>query len=65
MLCPDELREVRLFMLWMILFVALGWLGGWIHAHNTVAKECQRLGRFYVGSTTYECTAITDRKPQP
>lgn len=24
-------------------------------AHDTIAKECQRLGGFYVGSQTYIC----------
>lgn len=52
-------------MFWIVLSFAIGWYGGWIHAHKTVATECRRLGKFYVGTTTYECTAITERKPQP
>lgn len=36
----------------------LGFMFGWAHAHLTVATECQRLGKFYVGKTVYECTAI-------
>jgi hypothetical protein len=37
------------------------WIGhtvGWRSAHITVAKECERLGKFFVGKTVYECTAI-------
>lgn len=30
---------------------------GWAVAHNTVAKECQKMGSFYVGDTVYECKA--------
>ena len=25
------------------------WLSGWYFAHTTVATECERLGKFYVG----------------
>lgn len=38
-----------------------GALIGWILAHSVVARECERLGAFYVGSVTYKCanTRIT------
>ncbi|MCW6569774.1 hypothetical protein [Yersinia ruckeri] len=29
-------------------------------AHQTVATECQRLGKFYVGKKTYHCIVIED-----
>ncbi|WP_213664293.1 hypothetical protein [Stutzerimonas stutzeri] len=35
-----------------------GWLIGWVHAHLTVASECERLGAFFVGKTVYRCTSI-------
>lgn len=38
------------------LFIGYRW--GWINAHITVAKECERLGKFFVGKTVYECTSI-------
>ena len=38
-------------MFWVAIFI------GWVAAHNTVSKECQRLGSFYVGDTVYECKA--------
>ncbi|MOA51709.1 hypothetical protein D3C78_1748900 [compost metagenome] len=45
------------------LFIALvclliGYRLGWQVAHVTVATECERLGAFFVGKTTYKCTAI-------
>ncbi|HHT7889630.1 hypothetical protein [Pasteurella multocida] len=38
------------------------WLSGWIFAHNKVADECNKLGKFYIGKTVYECTAIKEEK---
>ena len=35
---------------------------GWHRAHQCVAKECERLGAFYVGDQTFKCVEITDRK---
>lgn len=35
---------------------------GWTWAHYTVATECERLGRFYVGKRTFECTRIEEGK---
>lgn len=58
----EDLREAA--MGWMLL-IALGWLGGWIHAHKTVAAECERLGSFYVGSKTFHCTKIDDKSEEP
>lgn len=57
-----ESEEYRLFTLWMLLFLAIGWFGGWCHAHHTVATECRRLGKFYVGSTIFECKAIIEKE---
>lgn len=34
---------------------------GWESAHQTVATECQRLGKFYVGRKTYHCMVIEDK----
>jgi hypothetical protein len=37
------------------------WLGstiGWIYAHSVVARECERLGSFYVGDSVYKCVKI-------
>jgi hypothetical protein len=28
---------------------------GWIAAHDTVARECNQMGMFYVGKKVYEC----------
>jgi hypothetical protein len=39
----------------LLLALAVGWYGGWIAGHTTVATECERLGGFYVGSTVYQC----------
>lgn len=44
-----------------ILILLTGWLFGWIHAHYTVARECEKLGAFYVGSSVYHCTKVEQR----
>lgn len=46
---------------WGILGGAL-FLGGWIAAHNEVARECERQGNFYVGDATYLCGAQHDQR---
>lgn len=55
-------EDAKLFVFWMLLFLAIGWLGGWIYAHKTVADECRKLGKFYVGKTVFECKAIADKE---
>lgn len=44
-----------------LLAVFLGYVAGWLDAHANVARECRRLGSFYVGKTTFRCVAIEDR----
>lgn len=39
----------------LILVIVIPTFIGWVFAHQTVAKECERLGAFYVGDKTYEC----------
>lgn len=51
------MSDVYGYILAVVLAFAFGVMGGWVHAHQTVATECQRLGSFYVASTTYECKA--------
>ena len=46
----------------ILLTFLIGCLAGWLWAHSTVATECERLGRFYVGTKTFECVKITDTK---
>lgn len=43
---------------WCIVVATLAYGAGWRNAHITVATECERLGKFYVGETVYECTVI-------
>lgn len=45
----------------VVLFVAMIGLtiAAWEVAHHTVAKECDKLGAFYVGTTVYKC----ERRP--
>lgn len=33
---------------------------GYEVAHSTIARECDRLGSFYVGDKTYHCTEIKE-----
>jgi hypothetical protein len=30
----------------------------WAAAHGTVAKECEKLGAFYVGDKVYQCRLV-------
>lgn len=39
----------------VIFVIVIATFIGWVYAHQTVAKECERLGAFYVGDKTYEC----------
>lgn len=41
----------------LVLCGAFG-LSGWYFAHSTVATECERLGKFYVGKNVYQCSKI-------
>lgn len=47
-----------------IVFLLIGRFIGWNSAHITVAKECEVLGKFYVGDRVFHCTRITDVGPQ-
>jgi hypothetical protein len=40
---------------WIVVAVLLGFILGWVAAHSTVARECERIGSFYVGDTVYVC----------
>jgi hypothetical protein len=35
---------------------------GWIMAHSAVARECERLGSFYVGKKVFKCYKIEEKK---
>jgi hypothetical protein len=37
------------------LILGVTFFGGWVGAHNTVARECRSIGAFYVGEKVYEC----------
>ena len=50
---------------WIFLAVILGVAIGWTWAHSIVARECERLGSFYVGNKTYNCSKIDDRTFDP
>ena len=43
---------------WIVVSLLVGYLYGWADAHHTVATECERLGKFYVGKTVYECKSV-------
>lgn len=44
----------------ILVAIGAGFLG-WIIAHSEVARECERLGAFYVGGTVYQCQAKEQR----
>ncbi|MBG8559163.1 hypothetical protein I4436_06015 [Pseudomonas qingdaonensis] len=43
----------------LIVGIAIGW--SW--AHHTVATECERLGKFYVGKRTFKCVKVEEVEP--
>lgn len=44
----------------LLLAAFAGGLGvGWFDAHYTVATECEKLGRFYVGERVFECRRVS------
>lgn len=43
------------------LLMVSSYLAGWIWAHLTVASECEKLGKFYVGSKVFHCTKIEEK----
>lgn len=49
-----------MFLLVVLYFVSVGWLGGWLHAHHTVATECGKLGSFYVGDQVFRCHEVEE-----
>lgn len=45
-------------MIWRALvFIDMGWLIGFADGHRVVARECERLGAFYVGPVVFDCRA--------
>lgn len=42
-------------LLCSIFALCLGILIGWVSAHTTVARDCDRLGAFFVGDSVYKC----------
>jgi hypothetical protein len=48
------------WILWTIVVYLIGHRAGYVHAHIIVAKECERLGKFFVGTKVYTCSDITD-----
>lgn len=53
-----DAEDLKVMLLYLILTLWLGWFIGWVHAHQTVASECRKLGAFYVGKTVYKCVAV-------
>ena len=45
----------------VLAFLAGKWYG-WVDAHHAIAKECERLGKFYVGKKVYSCVKIEEKE---
>lgn len=41
----------------IIIGLYIGYTWAWQSAHGTVARECSRLGGFYVADQTFTCSA--------
>ncbi|MOA43255.1 hypothetical protein D3C78_1653910 [compost metagenome] len=48
--------------LWLAFVFALCAIGGWVGAHESIKNDCDRIGGFYIGNTTYNC-AIGRARP--
>lgn len=49
-----------------LLVFFIGWIAGLGQAQHAVAKDCDRLGGFYVGAEVYRCgRAPGDPPPRP
>jgi len=49
------MRNTGIGLLAIVVALMLMFFFGWIQAHSTVARECEKLGAFYVGDKTFEC----------
>jgi hypothetical protein len=49
-------------LLALLIGYIVGRTDGWHRAHECVAKECERLGAFFVGNKTFKCTEIIENK---
>ena len=48
----------------LLIGLILGHLNGWQTAHEMVAEECERLGRFFVRDKVFHCEAIKDKEAE-
>jgi len=51
-------------LFWGLVALLVGIVIGWRAAHITLAEECTRVGKFFLGKTVYECTAIKNTDPK-
>ena len=51
--------NIGFVLLAILIAFLLGKSYGWVEAHKTVAQECERLGKFFVGKKVYSCYKIT------
>lgn len=50
-------------MIWRTaVLIGAGWVIGFATAHDVVARECERLGAFYVGRAVFECSVRVGRE---
>jgi len=45
------------------LFIAFFIITGWVFARTSIETDCQKIGKFYVGSTVYECKPTKESTP--
>lgn len=53
------------FFLAVILAFICGRASGWKSAHEMIATECQRLGKFFVKKDVYHCTKVEWAHKEP
>lgn len=58
----DLLELLRMRLIVEIVLIYLAYKIGWTEAHVMVAKECERLGSFFVGKKVYHCNLIIEKE---
>jgi hypothetical protein len=46
----------------IFIIAVLAYYIGFHAAHHTIARECRKLGAFYVGKSVFKCTEVVENR---